>query len=77
MLWFINRLLHVFGWAIMLAGDVVDGEVVIKEAYPARVPYRGFSRRDEEEGYGQLARYMRDHAGVLFSEVDGEHRLCQ
>ena len=70
MLWLVNRILHIFGWAITLDGSMVDGELVVSDVCPARVSYRGFSRRDEEEGYKQVARYLRDHAGVLFSEIE-------
>ena len=39
MLWFVNRLLHVFGWAIVVAYDENDQFV---EAYPARTKVLGF-----------------------------------
>ena len=38
LLWWINMILHTFGWAICYEFD--DGKIV--EAYPARVKYRGF-----------------------------------
>ena len=40
LLWFINSILHVFGYAIALTYDTKTGKVI--EAYPARVKYRGF-----------------------------------
>ena len=39
LLWFINTILHMFGWAIVV--EVDNGEVI--NAYPARVTFRGFS----------------------------------
>lgn len=39
LLWFINSILHLFGWAIVIAINE-DGEIT--DAYPARVKFRGF-----------------------------------
>ena len=47
MLWWINMILHTFGWSIVLA---LDGDIV-KDAYPARVKFRGFSTKNNTEGY--------------------------
>jgi hypothetical protein len=47
LLWFINRILHVFGWVIVV--DPSDGS-----AYPARCEYRGFSLEDEALGYKRM-----------------------
>ena len=54
MLWWINIILHTFGLAIVL--DMEDGEV--KEAYPARVKYRGFGEKNNIEGYIKVSEYM-------------------
>ena len=41
LLWFINRTLHLFGWAIVF--DYDDKTKELKEVYPARCKFRGFS----------------------------------
>jgi hypothetical protein len=59
LLWWINRILHTFGWAIVLVQEA-DGS--ISSAYPARVSYRGFSEADDEAGYARVARHMNEIA---------------
>ena len=39
LLWWVNRSLHIFGWAIVVE-EQEDG--TISNCYPARVVYRGF-----------------------------------
>lgn len=38
-LWWVNMVLHTFGWAICVSME--DGKV--KDVYPARVKFRGFA----------------------------------
>jgi len=64
LLWFVNNLLHVFGWAI-----VVDDSNTLR-MYPARVKYRGFNERDNDEGYMKVSQYMKDNAATLLSEIE-------
>ena len=64
MLWWINRLLHTFGWAIVV--DVDDDKEI--GAYPARVKYRGFPEMTEEDGYIKVSRFMRENAEELEKE---------
>ena len=59
LLWFVNRSLHLFGWAIVLE-TLPDGSVV--GAYPQRVQYRGFDRETEEARFADLTSYL---AGVV------------
>ena len=40
LLWWINMILHTFGWAIVLEIDKDTKELL--DVYPARVKYRGF-----------------------------------
>ena len=67
MLWWINRILHTFGWAIVFAQDEDSG--VIKEVYPARVSFRGFDRATDEEGFQRVSAYMENEAAVLVAEA--------
>lgn len=63
-LWWINMILHTFGWAIVV--EVEEGE--IKRAYPARVKYRGFNQSDNTEGYIKVSGYMKENAAKLEAE---------
>lgn len=65
MLWWINMILHTFGWSIVLA---LDGDIV-KDAYPARVKFRGFSTKNNTEGYIKVSQYMKENAGNLLEEA--------
>ena len=68
LLWWVNRGPHLFGWAIVLE---TDGATVVT-AYPARVPYRGFDRADEEDGFRRVSRYMERESKVIREEADRE-----
>jgi hypothetical protein len=48
MLWFVNRLLHVFGWVIVFVEDDKTGE--IQEVWPARTTMLGFELEVDEAG---------------------------
>ena len=61
LLWWINMILHTFGWAITV--DLID-------CYPARVKFRGFGEENNTEGYQKVSQYMRDNAGKLFEEAE-------
>lgn len=65
LLWWINTILHTFGWAIVLEiGE--SGEVV--SAYPARVKFRGFSELNNSEGYEKVSEFMANNAEELLKE---------
>lgn len=67
MLWFINTILHVFGWAIFISlGE--DGEVA--EMYPARTAYRGFESESNDRGYQRVSRFMLENAARLVAEAE-------
>ena len=72
MLWWINGLLHVFGWAIMYrynnADDKELGEPMF--VYPVKVGFRGFDERVNEEGYKKITRYMAKEAEKLLHDVE-------
>lgn len=66
-LWWINMILHTFGWAIVV--DVDDnGEVT--NAYPARVKFRGFGEKNNTEGYIKVSQYMKDNVADLLEEAE-------
>ena len=64
-LWFVNRLLHTFGLAIVITMD--KGKVL--EVYPARVRFRGFSEKSESLGFLRVTKYMRDHVDELVEDI--------
>lgn len=66
MLWFVNMILHTFGWSIVL--DIPDDGPV--EVYPARVRFRGFSEESNAKGYSKVANYLKENIDSIIK--DGE-----
>lgn len=64
-LWWINMILHTFGWVIVVD---VDDEGNILNAYPARTKFRGFSEKYNTDGYIKLSKYMNDNAAEILKE---------
>lgn len=67
MLWWVNMILHTFGWAITV--DIED-DGTISDAYPVRVKFRGFSEKVNTEGYQKVSQYMKDNADNLLEESE-------
>lgn len=65
LLWFVNTILHTFGWAICL--DIKNGK--IKEVYPARVKFRGFSEEINTKGYINVSEYLKENIDELTEEA--------
>lgn len=65
LLWFINTILHLFGWAIVL--NIENGDVT--EAYPARVKFRGFSEKCATDGYMKLSEYLRNNIDEIAKDI--------
>jgi hypothetical protein len=68
MLWFANRILHTFGWAIVFRTDLLTGEVI--SAFPARVKFRGFDSADEQIGFEKVSKFMRENYFDLEHEAN-------
>lgn len=71
---FINTILHVFGWALVVDVDY-DKETKtetsdVKSCYPARVKFRGFAEEDQDEMHKKLAGYLKDNAPELQKEAN-------
>ena len=66
LLWWINRALHLFGWSIVMSFDD-KGKLV--EVYPAKVKFRGFDEKTEENGYIRLTNYLNKNSGRLAKEI--------
>lgn len=65
LLWMINSILHLFGWAIVY--ELQDGR--IQNVYPARVKYRGFDEKSNSEGYIKVSEYLRKNIEQLSEEA--------
>ena len=65
-LWWINMILHTFGWAITVKME--DGKVI--DAYPARVKFRGFGEKNNTEGYIKVSQYMKENVSELLEEAE-------
>ena len=65
LLWWINTMLHTFGWAIVFE---FDDNKNITNVYPARVKFRGFGDKQVEDGYQKVSKYMLDNANELYKE---------
>lgn len=70
LLWFINTILHTFGWTIVIEYDDDNNNV---KAFPARTRYRGFSQRSNDTNYLNLTRYMASNSEELLKEVEEEY----
>ena len=64
--WWINTILHTFGWAIVMVADD-DGNLT--KVYPARVKFRGFDNAYNAMGYVKVSEFMKDHAEELLKEA--------
>jgi len=58
LLWFVNRMLHIFGWVIVFE---IDKDNSISAVYPARTIYRGFNKDIEKEGFNKITKYLEDN----------------
>ncbi len=67
LLWFINSILHVFGWAIVV--EVDDETKKVTNCYPARVKYRGFDEASQSEGHIKVAGYLSQVSEELRKET--------
>jgi hypothetical protein len=67
LLWWINTILHTFGWAIVFN---VEEDGTISEVYPARVKFRGFSEDVNTEGYKKVSKYLVGEVTELAREAN-------
>lgn len=65
--WWINMILHTFGWAIVLN---VNEEGEITDAFPARVKYRGFGEKENVDGYIKVSKYIKGNVDDLVEEAE-------
>lgn len=66
LLWWINTILHMFGWAIVIQyGDNQE----IEDVYPARVKFRGFNEQSNTQGYINVSKYLSENIDELLKEA--------
>ena len=65
-LWFINSILHVFGWTIAIEEELLSGEIV---ARVYRTKFRGFPEETNTRGYALIAEYMKNNADAIYDEA--------
>ena len=66
MLWFVNMILHTFGWALVLDRND-NGEIV--GCFPARVKCRGFSVDSNTKGYIAVSEYLKNNINDILEEA--------
>lgn len=66
LIWWVNRILHLFGWAIVLQ---VEDSGEISDVYPARCRFRGFAEKNESEGFIKLTEHISQTMPELLKEV--------
>lgn len=69
LLWFTNRILHTFGWALVLQ---YDDKGLVSDCYPARVKFRGFDEKTETDGFTKITRYMCNNAESMMDDISEE-----
>ena len=63
--WWINSILHTFGWAIVFE---YDDNKNISNVYPARVKFRGFDEKTNTEGYIKVSNFIKENSQDLLEE---------
>lgn len=69
LLWFINTILHLFGWAICM---IEDEELDVCVAYPARCKFRGFDGESNDRGYRRVTKFIKNNIDDLLKEAEDE-----
>lgn len=67
LLWFINTILHMFGWAI---ATCVDDDGNATEMYPVRCKFRGFDEKNNDEGYEKVTKYLKANIDELVDDLE-------
>lgn len=67
LLWFINMILQMFGWSIVVEVNS-EQEHKVFDAYPVRTKFRGFEEQSISNGYKQVSKWMKDNGRKLYKE---------
>ena len=68
LLWFINRFLHLFGWAI--AVEMEEGSEQVIRSFPIRCRYRGFDIDSEERGFKNVTNFLKGNVDDLLKDTE-------
>lgn len=71
LLWWVNRTLHLFGWAIVVE---LDENKAVERVFPARVTYMGFCEDAEDRGFLRLRTWMAANGPALQAHVEREQK---
>ena len=69
LLWYVNRLIHLFGWAIVTE---VDATGKVTRVFPSRTIFRGFSEETETKGFIGLTQHLVAESKTLLKDVSEE-----
>ncbi len=61
--WWINRTLHLFGWALVFEVDDTAkplGKQKVVRCYPAHCRFRGFGEESESRGFRKLTAHIEE-----------------
>lgn len=69
--WFINSIIHLFGWVLVLEISI-EGDII--DCYPARTKYRGFDPAINENGYKRLTEHLAGNIDFLQNAFDEKEK---
>ena len=70
MLWWTNRFLQLFGWAIVVQVDDETNKVIEEKTYAARSKFRGMSPDMDAEGFEKVTAYLQENIDELSKYLD-------
>lgn len=70
LIWWINRNLHLFGWALVRKYRSNEDGTTQMIVYPARCKYRGFTEELEEAGFKKLTNYLASNVENLLKDME-------
>lgn len=70
--WWVNRALHLFGWALVREMDDDGPDAKILRVYPARCRFRGFSEEVESDGFKRLTAHLQTNVPELVRHTKEE-----
>lgn len=68
--WWINRTLHLFGWALVREMDSDEPDAKVLRVYPARCRFRGFSEEVETDGFKRLTAHLQANVSELVKHTE-------
>jgi len=68
LLWFVNRILHLFGWVLVLE---CEDNGRFTRLYPVHTTFSGSTKEFENNGFKKLVEYLQDSSTIatLFEEA--------